>query len=65
MVTAQRRFGTAADAGPPRVDFGVVTRIGSVLEIGIPVEQTRVRSLEEWVRDNVIGSLPGACDAAE
>jgi hypothetical protein len=64
MVAVRRRL-QCDSPDPPRIDFGVVTDIGSAVTIGIPAEQTTVRSLEDWVRDSIIDRLPGARDAPE
>jgi hypothetical protein len=65
MVAVQRRLHGGEDPPPPRIDFGVVTDIGITVTIGIRAGQTGVQGLEDWMRENVIGRLPGASDAPE
>jgi hypothetical protein len=46
--------------GEARIDWGVVTGIDSAVRISLPREQVRSNRMEAWVRDHIIGRIPGA-----
>jgi hypothetical protein len=48
--------------GPARVDFGVVKRIASSVEISISKRDLPINLFEEWARDLIISKIPGASD---
>lgn len=50
---------------PARVDFGVVTEVGSQIDIALECEQTQARLFEDWCRDNVVAKIPGSEHASE
>jgi sporulation protein YlmC with PRC-barrel domain len=47
-----------------RLDFGLVTEIGSVITISRPVAELTVRPLERWVDDHVVSRIPGSRHAS-
>ncbi|GAA2689434.1 MULTISPECIES: hypothetical protein [Actinosynnema] len=48
-----------------RVGYEHVARVGSAVELSLPVELLDPPPLEEWLRENVIGWIPGARRAGE
>jgi sporulation protein YlmC with PRC-barrel domain len=50
---------------PLRVPFEHVTKVGSEVIIGLRPELFEPPPLEKWLRDKVIGRIPGAHDANE
>jgi hypothetical protein len=46
--------------GPASVGFGVVKRVGVVIELGVDREDLEVMRLEAWVRDRIISRIPGS-----
>ena len=64
MVTAtwSRLSGCPSDR-PRRVDFSLVDEIGTVVRLAVSRESSDVEGLdglETWMRDRVIGAIPGA-----
>jgi hypothetical protein len=53
------------DPAPARIDFGVVTRIGTAVAVGLHREQLEPNRLESWACDTVISKIPGAGHAPE
>jgi hypothetical protein len=47
------------------VPFSVVKRIGNDVEVSIERETLESDRLERWVREHVIGKIPGAEHAPE
>ena len=51
---------------PVRLDFGVVSEVGSRVAIALRRDQVpQLTRIEDWIRDNVIAHLPGANRASE
>jgi hypothetical protein len=46
--------------GPARISFGVVARIGSQVDLTLGREDLDTFEFERWVRDHIIGKIPGA-----
>jgi sporulation protein YlmC with PRC-barrel domain len=46
--------------GPARISFGVVARIGSQVDLTLGREDLDTFEFERWVRDRIIGKIPGA-----
>jgi sporulation protein YlmC with PRC-barrel domain len=61
---ANRLFGRG-DAEPVAISFGVVKRIGSSVELAAPKEELETDRPERWLRQHVIGRIPGAGHAPE
>lgn len=61
MVTStwSRLSGCPADQ-PRRVDFSLVSEIGTVVRLAFSRESSDLDGFEKWVRDRVIGAIPGA-----
>jgi sporulation protein YlmC with PRC-barrel domain len=55
-----RRFG-ARHGEPYRIPWERVTRIGKIeIELSIDAERTTAYATERWLRDHVIGRIPGS-----
>jgi hypothetical protein len=59
------RPGGEAGAVPDPVSFAVVKRIGSQIDLSISVRELDSYASERWVRDHIIGKIPGAHHADE
>jgi hypothetical protein len=64
----RRVHGVVAVGGaddPTRIPFNLVTDVGSDIKLGTDVDRTGSYSGERWVRDHVIGRIPGSRHATE
>jgi hypothetical protein len=50
---------------PTHIPFNVVSDLGAAIKLGIGVEEAGSSSGERWVRDHVIGPIPGSGHASE
>ncbi|MGA5499275.1 hypothetical protein ACPCSP_33685 [Streptomyces cinereoruber] len=64
LAAVQRRLSVGEGEGPARLDFGRVTGIGAVVRVNLSEENIGVHALEDWMRENVVGRLPGAGHAS-
>ncbi|MFC8492034.1 hypothetical protein ACFUJU_14850 [Streptomyces sp. NPDC057235] len=64
LAAVQRRLSVGEGDGPARLDFDHVTGIGAVVRVDLPEEDVKVHALENWMRENLIGRLPGAGHAS-
>jgi sporulation protein YlmC with PRC-barrel domain len=55
----RRRFGLP-DQGPVEVPWAKVRKIGIDVKVDLDAEQTSALAWEHWVRDRIIGRIPGA-----
>lgn len=65
MAAVARRLHTTGDPRPLRIPFERVAEIGSAVRLDVPRELLDTPALELWLRDNVIGRIPGASDAGQ
>ncbi|MFL6120043.1 hypothetical protein [Actinophytocola sp.] len=65
IAALARRMRSASDPPPLRIPFQDVTEIGSHITIGLRRELYDTPPLERWLRDRVIGRIPGARDARQ
>jgi hypothetical protein len=65
IEAAHRRLHPDQDPDPARVSFGVVKRIDEHVELSISRDGLETMRVEDWVRDHIIGKIPGAEHAAE
>jgi hypothetical protein len=65
FIAVQRRMHPERDPAPARIDFGVVSKLGTAVEVGLRREQLEPNRLEAWARDTVISKIPGAGHAPE
>jgi sporulation protein YlmC with PRC-barrel domain len=59
------RLLTAGQHGPSRVPFDQVEAVGSAIRLRVAADQLATGAGEAWVRQQLIGKLPGAGDAAQ
>jgi len=60
-----REVAVGDDADPTRIPFNVVIDIGPCIKLGRDAEEVGSASTERWVRDHVIGPIPGSGHAPE
>lgn len=65
MTSLGRRLAEGQSWQPPRIDFGLVSDIGSAITVVRPRRELEVASLEDWVDRNIIGRLPGSRHESE
>ena len=65
LAAAERRLAERRDRQPSRVDIGMVTEIGSAIELDADREDLDSNRGERWVRDVIIDKIPGAGHVAE
>ncbi|GGU77125.1 PRC-barrel domain-containing protein [Lentzea flava] len=65
MAAVARRLHTTGDPQPLRIPFERVAEIGSAIRLDVRHELLNTPALELWLRDNVIGRIPGASDAGQ
>ena len=65
LAAAERRLAEHRDHEPSRVDIAMVREIGSAIELDADGEELDTNRGERWVRDVIIGKIPGAGHAAE
>ncbi|HEY3671950.1 MAG TPA: hypothetical protein VGN51_13520 [Acidimicrobiia bacterium] len=65
LAAAERRLAERRDRQPSRVDIAIVRDIGSAIELDDHAEDLDTNRGERWVRDVIIGKIPGAGHAAE
>lgn len=59
------RLGRPVPVPPRRIDFGVVDEVGSRVRVSRKRDDLSVNRTEAWVRDHVVGKIPGASGAGE
>jgi sporulation protein YlmC with PRC-barrel domain len=65
-VTAiARRVSDGQSEHPPRIDFALVSDIGSAITLARPLDELDVSLLERWVEAHVIGRIPGSRHESE
>jgi hypothetical protein len=60
LTSIASRLLPGPDPGPHRIDFGVVTGIGSAVAVSRRVADLEVAPLERWVDRYVISRIPGS-----
>jgi hypothetical protein len=59
------RLHSSNDPGPASISWGVVTEVGSAIRLSVPRSALEVDRFESWVREHVIGRIPGSGHAPE
>ncbi|MFD4668481.1 hypothetical protein ACFWNN_02035 [Lentzea sp. NPDC058450] len=62
MAAVARRLHTTGDPQPLRIPFDRVAEVGSAIRLDVRHELLDTPALELWLRDKVIGRIPGAAD---
>lgn len=65
MAAVARRLHTTGDPRPLRIPFDRVAEVGSAIRLDVRHELLDTPALELWLRDKVIGRIPGATDAGQ
>jgi sporulation protein YlmC with PRC-barrel domain len=60
-----RRLADGQSPDPPRIDFALVSDIGSAIRVVRRRDELDVLSLERWVDANVISRIPGSGHASK
>jgi sporulation protein YlmC with PRC-barrel domain len=63
MAGAARRLSPDYHRGPIRIPFGLVAEITSAVNLSVRRELLPDPPLETWLREHLIGRIPGASDA--
>jgi hypothetical protein len=59
IASVDERLRDPGEQGPARVSFGVVSAIGSQIDLTVERDHLEVMRFEHWVRDRVIAKIPG------
>lgn len=65
IESVHARLHPHAEPTPARLSFGVVKRIEDHVELSVGRDGLESMRLEDWVRQNIIGKIPGATHASE
>jgi hypothetical protein len=60
IASVHARLQDPDPTGPASISFGVVKRLGVVIELSVHREDLQVMRLETWVRDRIISRIPGS-----
>lgn len=60
MVSVARRLRARQDPEPIRIPMSAVRRLGRRVELYASFDELGVGQLEHWLRDKVIGGIPGS-----
>ena len=60
IASVHARLQDPEPEGPASIGFGVVKRLGVVIELSVHREDLQVMRLETWVRDRIICRIPGS-----
>jgi len=65
LAAAERRVAADRNRHPSRIDLGLVTDIGSAVELAADHDELDANRAEHWARDVIIDKIPGADHVAE
>jgi hypothetical protein len=60
IASVHARLQDREPTGPASIGFGVVKRVGVVIELSVHREDLEVMRSESWVRDRIISRIPGS-----
>ena len=60
-----REVSVGDNEDPTRIPFNVVSDLGPAIKVALDVEEMGSHSTERWMRDHVIGRIPGSGHAPE
>jgi sporulation protein YlmC with PRC-barrel domain len=60
MATMAEKLGGPRHARPHRIPWSAMRDIGVDVEFDVDVRQTQIFAWQDWLRDHVIGRIPGA-----
>jgi sporulation protein YlmC with PRC-barrel domain len=64
MAGAARRLAPEPGRGPTRIDYHLVARVDSAVNLAISRDELPDAPLEAWLRRHLIDRIPGADDAS-
>src|SRR4051794_27384705 len=64
IENAARRLAPVPDPGPIRIPYDLVADVGSAVTLSVRREVLADPPLESWLRDHLIGRIPGAGHAS-
>jgi hypothetical protein len=65
IESVHARLHPSSDPVPAPISWGVVTEVGSAVRLSVPRSALEVDLFESWVREHVIGRIPGSGHAPE
>jgi hypothetical protein len=65
IESVHARLHPSSDPVPASISWGVVTEVGSAVRLSVPRSALEVDLFESWVREHVIGRIPGSGHAPE
>lgn len=65
LESVHARLHPSKDAAPARIPFGVVKEIAATIGLSVPKRDLALTRFEDWIRDHLIGRIPGARRAPE
>ena len=60
IEAVHRRLHPSESPGPASVSWGVVHEVGSSISLSVSKESLEVDRMDAWVREHVIGRIPGS-----
>jgi hypothetical protein len=60
LESVHKRLHPSENAGPARIPFDVVREVGNHVQLSVPRSELDISRFEDWVRDRIIGRIPGA-----
>jgi hypothetical protein len=65
FVAAHRRLHPDRDPAPASFPFALVTQVHEEVQLSVSKDLLDLSRTEEWVRDHLVGRIPGADDPAD
>jgi hypothetical protein len=65
IESVHSRLHPLTDPGPASISWGAVTDVGSAIRLSVPRSALEVDRFEVWMREHVIGRIPGSSHAPE
>ncbi len=59
------RLHPLSEPGPASISWGVVTEVASAIRLSVPRSALEVDRFESWVREHMIGRIPGSGHAPD
>ncbi len=59
------RLHPLSEPGPASISWGVVTEVASAIRLSVPRSALEVDRFEKWVREHMIGRIPGSGHAPD
>jgi hypothetical protein len=65
IESVHARLHPSIDPGPASISWGVVTEVGTAIRLSVPRSALETDLFESWVREHVIGRIPGSGHAPD